>query len=134
MLYSFNTLLSWFSSFLHIPQDLENVGQFSWQFEHLVSLGQPFSAWFESLWLHLPRIWMLSAGFPVMSIFFTFKAPQGCADVLFYSFEGIFIFHFLEYCWFVKSQNVGVCPSNGHPFIICDLFLSWGCFYLHWCN
>ena len=59
-------------SLLYILQDLENVGWFSWQYEHLISLGQSSSMWFGSLWQYLPHV-----GRPLLSISLTYKAPQG---------------------------------------------------------
>ena len=81
---------------------------------------------FQAIFLHV--VWVLftafhtclssSTGFPVVSIFLTFKALQGREDILLNSLYTIANFLLLGIMGLVESQNVSVGLDSSLPFLM----------------
>ena len=81
-----------------------------------------------------------STGFPVVSVFLTFEAPQGNRDVLLKSLKTIADLHLLGRVELVKCQDVRVgldsllAFSDEDSTYVCNPLFSQGSFYLLFCN
>ena len=89
------------------------------------------------VWVFFPTV---STSFPVVTIFLTFKAPQGCRDVLYYLLKGIYDSNFIGYFGLTEHRNVCICLnflsalSGCYSFVVGDTLFFQNCCYLLHCN
>ena len=106
------------------------------------------SNFFQAIFLHVVSVLFTSfgtclsssTGFPMMSIFLAFEAPQGSWDVLLNSLKTIADLQLLGSTGLVKCQDVSVgldsliAFSDGDSFYICNSLFSKGWCYLLFCS
>ena len=103
---------------------------------------------FQAIFLHVVRVLFTAfrtclssfRGFPVVSIFLAFEAPQGRWNVLLNSLKTIADFHLVGSTGRIKCQDVSVglyslfAFSDGDSSYICNFLFSQGWCYLLFCS
>ena len=114
----------------------------------MILLAVCTSNFFHSIFLCMARVLFTafstclspSTGFPVVSKFLTFKAPQGSWDILHNSFKTIADLHLFWSSGLIKCYvgNVGLNSlftfSDGDSFYICNSLFPQGWCYLVFCS
>ena len=102
------------------------------------------SNFLQAIFLHMVQVFspalgiclLSSTGFPVLSIFWAFEAPQGWWDVMLNSLKTIAYLHLLGSMRLVKCQDVSVgldsflAFSNGDSYVCNSLFSKDCCYHI----